>query len=185
MLGNVASRSLAVVVLVGLAGCSGTGGMARLNPFTWFAAENAETNALEDGAPAAAALPDLVPDGRPLVADVARARLEPTRFGAILRAEGAMEYPLMHSPDLRPVNNARPDADGVIRYDLVATSEAAGRLSLNLALFGEERGERAAALPQARRVAVAAATYVPGGSLDGARAIVIAAESGSVTVPVR
>lgn len=175
------TKAIGAILLVSLAGCSGGPNLGRLNPMTWFGADEAaqeETPAVEE---------EVIPgpsDGRLLVAGVTRARLEPTRFGAILQAEGLMDYPLVALPDLRAARGGASDENGVLYFDMVGNRLGSQdkAFSLNVAIFGEERGETSV---DSSLVPVTAATYISGRTLRGVSAVVVSSQDGAVTVPVR
>lgn len=181
----------ATIAVLALAGCSNGPDLRRLNPVTWFgndAAAEASPEAEASGQlqPSAAPVAAQPADGRPMVAEVTRARLEPTRFGAILRADGRMAYPRLAMPDLRPVNSGQPDAEGVLRFDMVAQASGGSGggtgFSLDAAVFGDRTPAGAAAEPT---VPASAGAFIAADVLAQATALVVRARGGDYVLRLR
>ena len=180
---NKATIIVATVLLLGLQGCSGGMNLARLNPMNLL---SGSSDSADDAEPLAE---EVVvarrSDGRPMVADVLDLRIEPTRFGAILRAEGRMAYPHVALPDLRAEHGGLPDDEGTLHFDMVADrqgQQSDRAFSLNSAISGASAPQDSTALAT---VPVSAGTYVAAKTLAGAARIVVTARSGSVTLPLR
>ena len=194
------TRALSLGLLaLAVGGCSGGITVPRvdlgnLNPVGWFSSDD-ETPDAE--APAREIEP---PDRRPKLTEVSRARISPTPHGLIVQAEGMMPTKGHHSPDLRPLDFGRPNEDGEIWLDMVATGPRQNRLfgeegrgiSIDEIVFTglarrprdpEEEDEPEVAEDPTRPVIAAA--YLPNATIAGATSINIAGEDNTVTIPLR
>lgn len=156
-----------VVGLVGiclLAGCSGGSGfsLSKLNPFTW--GSGSETT--EAQVAAARQQLAVVDDGRVALATVTALAVEPNPTGVIIRANGIAPGAGYHSAALRPIGGGRPDADGTIRFMLVARPPEGNG--------GTLPGQ-----------SMSAAAFLGKGRIAGASRVMVSAGDGAQTVPLR
>lgn len=165
--------------------------VGNLNPLGWFSSDD-ETPDAEAPEPEIEA-----PDRRPKLTEVRRARISPTPHGIIIQAEGMMPTKGHHSPDLRPLDFGRPNADGEIWYDLVATGPRQarlleGRITLDDIVFTglarrpvDPEEEKEPEVEEDPTRPVIAAAYLPRATYEGATSINIAGEDNTVTIPLR
>lgn len=187
-------RPVILAAMFALSGCSTDNQLERFNPVNWFG-QNAG-----DAEPETPTEPKAIPsDGRQFVDRVTSVRLEPTRFGAILRVGGSMLNETDFQPVLRPSLGSSPDAQSAIRYDLVLDVAQTRSISLNRILFGQDRGDDSGPVEEPvndggevtleellrEEITVSAATFIDRDTLEAAQAIVVSSQSGSMTVNLR
>ena len=172
-----------LAVTLALAGCSSTERADRLNPLDWFSQGSDEAGGAEEETPE----PQVAPvDDRPLFGRVTDVKLEPTRFGAILRVEAAIPIAASSQPALRPGGDGDPDAAGLLTFDLVGDFARGGSLSLNRLVFGRELGETVPDEPVVtEEKTVSVATFIGRETLRSAQTLVVRSENGSASIDIR